>query len=479
MKKPTLSYLFVLFFLANACQRTPPADPSPPPPSGSQVIHVTGLTSTSQASVLLLPDSSLQLSATITPANASDPKLIYVSSNTSIVRTDTTGRITGVGLGLATVTIKSEDNPSLTVTIQVAVVRKYATLVAGYGPDAYAHQALQWTDGVYTVLSPGWGGYNAAGIAPAGSDWYVAGMMVNHDGWSIATFWKNGVATQLSDPADEYNHNLTAQVISGQQIYLAGYNVRYINYPSWDPLYQNEPVWNALYYTINGNTVTRTLLEPDTNNVLSVAYSMAVSGADVYVAGGSQTGKQNRIAAYWKNGQSGKVLLANASDWSEAMGLALQGGDVYVAGYEECSVSSGCPPMAKLWKNNAITVTNLTNGTVAGVASCLAVNDTAEFVGGNQTNLAGVKQAMLWRVRGNTVSSIPVSDGLTEAGVNGIALSGNDVFLAGYQVDSVTKIRIAAYWRVYGNIVSPPVRLPTLYYFSAAFPSEANAIRIQ
>ena len=321
MKKQTFSYLLVFFVLANACQRTgaPPSSPYPPPPSFPQVIHVTGLTTTNPGAVLLLLDSSLQLSATITPANASDPKLTYSSSNTSIVTTDTTGHITGAGLGVATVTIRSADNPSLTVTIQVAVVKKYAVYVVGYGPDAYTHRSLQWTDGAYTVLSPGWSGYDATGIMPAGSDWYVAGMTSNPDGWSIATVWKNGVATQLSAPvADEYNHNITAMAISGQQIYLAGYNVRSINYPSWDPSYQNEPVWNALYYTINGNTATRTLLEPDTNNVLSVAYSMALSGTDVYVAGGSQTGKQNRVAAYWKNEQSGKVLLANAVDWSRS-----------------------------------------------------------------------------------------------------------------------------------------------------------------
>ncbi len=479
-----LSLLGLLFVMATAvaCSKNQPNDPPPPPPTPPPVVHVSQLATTAPSSIILPLDSTFRVTVTVSPANSTNPKLNYSSSAPSFLKVDSSGLLTGVGLGVARVTVTSVDNAQLTVTIQVAVVKNYTVYAAGYGPDTVASSALLWTNNTFVVLQPGAGTAGnyakATALAMSGNDLYIGGQYVNNDGWDVAIWWKNNSVGSLSDPVNDFNNPITAIGVSGTATYVAGYDTREISFPSWDPTYLNLPIWNGSYYSVNGGTVTRTLLETDTNDLQSLAYAMAVSGSDVYVAGAFAAETGNRIATYWKNDMYGAVALASGGDYSEAKGIALQGGDVYVTGYEQCP-NYGCIPTVKLWKDNEQTVVNLTNGTVNAFSSCIAVNDTAQYVGGYQSNAAGVQQAMLWRILGNTVTPIPLSDGTTNAAVNGIAVSGNDIFLAGYQIDPSSNYRIATYWRVYANIVSAPVRLPSGGYFGAPGNSEVNAILVK
>jgi hypothetical protein len=483
MTRQTLLGTLFLIAAATACNKNQPAAPAPvtPPPS-PVVVHVSQLSTTASSSILLLLDSTFQVATSVSPANSTNPKLSYTSSIPSILKADSTGLLTGVGLGMATVTVTSLDNPQLTVTIHVAVVKNYIVYAAGYGPDTVASSALLWINNSFAVLQPGPGRSEnyatATGLAMSGNDLYVGGQFVNNEGWNAAIYWKNGIEGDLSDPANDFNNNITAIGVSGTATYLAGYDLRTISFPSWDPTYLNLPIWNGSYYSINGNAVTRTPLETDSNYLQSLAYAMTLSGSDVYLAGALAVGNGTRIATYWKNDENGAVALASGGDWSEAEGIALQGGDVYITGYDECP-NYGCIPTVKLWKNNEQTVVNLTNGTVNAFSSCLAVNDTAEFVGGYQQTAGGVKQAIVWRISGNTLTRIPLSDGTSDAVVNAIVISGNDIFLAGYQVDPTSNYRKATCWRVYGSIVSAPVKLPSGSYIGAPGNSEVNAILIK
>jgi hypothetical protein len=482
MTRPSFIGLLFLTAAAIACHKNPPPDPITPPPPVTPVVHVTQLTTSAPAAIILPLDSTFQVATSVSPANSTNPKLSYTSSDPNILKTDTAGLLSGTALGEAVVTIASLDNPQLTVKITVAVVKNYTVYAAGYGPDTIATSALLWANKTFTVLQPDAGGAGyyarATAMALSGNDLYIGGQYVNNDGWEVAVWWKNSAVGTLSNPANDFNNVITAIGVSGTETYLAGYDTRFISNPPWNPTYTNLPIWNGSYYTSNGNTVSRVLLESDTNYQQSLSYAMAMSGSDVYLAGASATGNGNRIATYWKNDMTGMVALASGGDYSEAAGIALSGSDVYVTGYEECP-NYGCIPTVKLWKNNEQTVVNLTNGTVDALPSCLAVNDTAQFVGGAQQTATGAKQAMVWRVQGNTITPIPLSDGVTDAAVNGIAVSGNDIFLAGYQVDPTTNYRIATYWRVYGNIVSPPVRLPSGAYIGAPGHSEADAIVVK
>ena len=84
-------------------------------------------------------NNTTQLTATITPANATDV-ITWSSSNTGVARVDANGLVTAVGLGTATITVSDEHGHSATCV--VTVKKRY------------------WTTGSYTVSSFGSGDYN-------------------------------------------------------------------------------------------------------------------------------------------------------------------------------------------------------------------------------------------------------------------------------------------------------------------------------
>ena len=64
---------------------------------------------------------SASLSATLSPADATNKNVTWSSSNESVIKVDSSGSITIVGVGNATITVTTEDgghkaNCSITVT---------------------------------------------------------------------------------------------------------------------------------------------------------------------------------------------------------------------------------------------------------------------------------------------------------------------------------------------------------------------------
>jgi uncharacterized protein YjdB len=123
-----------------------------------------------------------RLSAAILPANATNQKVVWSSSNTSVVSVDGTGLVRGVSPGTATITVttnESQKTASSTVTAaNIAVsgvtvtptasvgVNNSTTLVAAVQPANATNKTLTWStsdagivsvsqSGVLTGLSPG------------------------------------------------------------------------------------------------------------------------------------------------------------------------------------------------------------------------------------------------------------------------------------------------------------------------------------
>ncbi|HSZ86657.1 MAG TPA: hypothetical protein VK787_11540, partial [Puia sp.] len=66
----------------------------------------------------------------------------------------------------------------------------------------------------------------------------------------------------------------------------------------------------------------------------SRAFSICVSGSDVYVAGAEYAdGYQTSVAKYWKNGIP--VILSSGSTLAIPQAIAVSGNDVYVVGIEQ------------------------------------------------------------------------------------------------------------------------------------------------
>lgn len=87
---------------------------------------VTGITmSPTEASVAI--GNTLQLTATVTPSNASNKALTWTSSNTSVATVNSSGLVTAKAVGTATITATTKDGTNMSATCAVTVTQQLAT----------------------------------------------------------------------------------------------------------------------------------------------------------------------------------------------------------------------------------------------------------------------------------------------------------------------------------------------------------------
>jgi hypothetical protein len=114
--------------------------------------------------------------------------------------------------------------------------------------------------------------------------------------------------------------------------------------------------------------------------------------------------------------------------------------DVYVAGFE---LNSSGVKVAKVWKNGVETV--LSDGSHGAYASSVAVSGNDVYVAGVEYN-GKVDVAKVWK-NGSPTS---LTDGTLEASAKQITVSGTDVYVAGGQFGFDAKsnlINVAGYWK--------------------------------
>lgn len=155
---------------------------------------------------------------------------------------------------------------------------------------------------------------------------YVASKEKASGAKAIVKIWKNGKPDPISDGVD--HATATGFVISGSDTYISGYN----ELPSGfaEPVYWKNKTIVKLPFEKSG-----------------VPTDIEVSGADIYVAGAS-----NSKAAIWKNGSSMTIQGQDKYE-SRIYAMALSGADVYAVGYT-CDDAS-LKTKAALWKNGVIT----------------------------------------------------------------------------------------------------------------------------
>ena len=83
-------------------------------------ITVTGITISGSATRNMTAGQTLQLTANITPSNATNQNITWTSSNTAVATVSANGQVTAISAGTATITARSTDgNRTATVTITV------------------------------------------------------------------------------------------------------------------------------------------------------------------------------------------------------------------------------------------------------------------------------------------------------------------------------------------------------------------------
>jgi len=90
--------------------------------STTPVINVTGVSIAGNATRNMNVGTTLQLSATVTPANATNRNVTWTSSNTAVATVNTNGLVTARAGGTTTITVRTADgNRSASVTVNVTV----------------------------------------------------------------------------------------------------------------------------------------------------------------------------------------------------------------------------------------------------------------------------------------------------------------------------------------------------------------------
>ncbi|MBS1669374.1 MAG: hypothetical protein JST58_18530 [Bacteroidetes bacterium] len=96
-------------------------------------------------------------------------------------------------------------------------------------------------------------------------------------------------------------------------------------------------------------------------------------------------------------------------------------GTVYAVGYE----SNGTVTVAKYWKDNV--AVNLTDGTKNAQATGIFISGNDVYISGFEVNSNGIDVAKYWK----NGQAVILSDGTNNEIAYGIAVSGNDVFVLG------------------------------------------------
>jgi hypothetical protein len=203
--------------------------------------------------------------------------------------------------------------------------------------------------------------------------------------------------------------------------------------------------FNGVQATITSATPTTIVAEVPLNATTGPVSVITANGTassqtftyvpDIIVAGGESNTSGTTIAKYWKNGVA--VPVTDGSNNALAYSMFVSGPDIYLAGYE----NKGSVSVAKYWKNG--TAVSLGNGTQNSGASSIFISGTDVYVAGSESNGTHTV-AKYWK---NGVA-VPLSNGQTDAWATSITLSGQDIYVAGFQTaPSPIAITYAKYWK--------------------------------
>ena len=197
--------------------------------------------------------------------------------------------------------------------------------------------------------------------------------------------------------------------VAAQDIYVAGYE------------------WNNNSRSVAKVWKNGTLLYTLTNgNYDAQANAIAISGNDVYVAGyesNNNSSSSKNIAKVWKND---KLLytLTDGSSSAKALGIAVSGNDVYVTGYDRGGAG------ARVWKNGALLYAPTgSDGSWGNWATSIAISNNNVYVTVDSWTYSGTV-TKVWK---NGTPLFTLTNGDCEAQTNSITISGNDIYVAGYE----------------------------------------------
>ena len=279
--------------------------------------------------------------------------------------------------------------------------------------------AVYWNNGKIVVLSVRTSGfYNEVNsIFVSGSDVYTAGGIEDS-----CVYWKNQIPVFLVRNIN-VSFNGPATIWGSTSIFVSGPDV-YTTITTYT-------VKNGLYYTSAGYMKNGIITGLETDGAVgevSDANSIFVNGSDIYVAGSKFDGSSsstNSTAVYWKNGIP--TNLDSSIHYAYLNSIIASGNHIYASGNYTDAPGYAQPSTAVYWDNG---VAHVLDSVEYSCASSIAVSGQDVYVAGYKISSGSNERiAVYWK---NGVETQLLSDGSSPI-VNAIYVKGSDVYVAGYE----------------------------------------------
>ena len=190
-------------------------------------VPVTGITLNKTTATLTSKGPTLQLSATVTPSNATNKSVTWTSSNTAVATVSNIGLVTAVGAGTATITAAATDGSGITATCKVTVIAIEATFNgsnAKLSANWYADGSMEPRSGLQEMhavhYQPGNTDRSGDGTSITNNKVFVFNLLSGFRGGAInaETSDAYGLSTELTIVFDtsKYQRGITQVGLSGK-----------------------------------------------------------------------------------------------------------------------------------------------------------------------------------------------------------------------------------------------------------------------